>query len=74
MVRVGTLLTLQALTKGRLIDQLVVFGMLVNHRSGITLPMKYHVNFKDDSCKFLIGDEMNLANAFIAIVQMMHSY
>ena len=73
MVRVGSLLTQDALMRGSIIDKIVVFGLLTNYKTGFAVVMKYYVNFlKGETC-FYVGEEMNAVRGFIAIIQTMDS-
>ena len=69
MVRVGSLLAYDALTRGKLIDKVVVYGLLTNYTTKLATVFKYYINFTNDESVFLIGQEMNAVKAFVGIVQ-----
>ena len=59
LVRVGTLLANDALMRGRLVEKLVVYGLLINYKTKLAIIMKYYVNFNRDESVFLIGEDVN---------------
>ena len=71
MVRVGTHLIHGALMRGKIIDKLVVYGLLTEYTSGLAYVMKYYVNFYTDECIFFVGEEIKAVRGLVGIIQAM---
>ena len=74
LVRVGTLLANDALMRGRLVEKLVVYGLLINYKTKLAIIMKYYVNFNRNESIFLIGEEVNATKAFTSVLEKMNSF
>ena len=70
-VRVGSLLTHDALVRGIIVDKLVVFGLLTNYASKTSIVTKYYVDFVKDESIIYIGEEINTVKAFVGVVEAM---
>ena len=71
MVRVGSLLACGALFRGKIIDKIVVYGLLVDYESSSAVIFKYHVNFLTDETTFSVGKEINAVRGLASIVKTM---
>ena len=71
MVRVGSLLIQDALSRGRIIDMIDVYGLLVVHGEKQGIPTKYYVDFKNNTCEFYIGELMDIPVAMLHIVHIL---
>ena len=60
MIRIGSLLAVNALARGKIIDKIMVYGLLLDYKNILGLVIKYYVNFNTDESVFFIGDEINL--------------
>lgn len=58
MIRIGSLLAVNPLAWGRIIDKIMVYGLLLDY-----------YNFITDESVFFIGDEINAVKGFIGIVR-----
>ena len=74
MVRLGCLLTCNALVRGRVIDIVQIFGLLVVHGKDLGILTKYHVNFAKEESMLYIGEETNAKMAFISIVYHLNNF
>jgi len=74
LVRVGTLLANNTLMRGRLVEKLIVYGLLINYNTKLAIIMKYYVNFNRDESVFLIGEEVSAAKAFTSVLKKMDSF
>ena len=74
LVRVGTLLANNTLMRGRLVEKLIVYGLLINYNTKLAIIMKYYVNFNRDESVFLIGEEVNATKAFTSVLKKMDSF
>ena len=74
MIRVGSLLTQDALVRGIIIDKIVVFGLLTNYETGLAIVMKYFVDFLKEETAFYVGEEINAVRAFIGIIRTIDNY
>ena len=52
MIRVGSLLAVNALAGGKIIDKIVVYGLLLDYKRSLGLVTKYYVNFNTDESVF----------------------
>ena len=74
LVRVGTLLANDTLMRGRLVEKLIVYGLLINYKTKLAIIMKYYVNFDRDESVFLIGEEVSATKAFISVLKKIDSF
>lgn len=74
MVRLGCLLTYNALVRGRIIDVVQIFGLLVIHGKDLGILTKYHVDFVEDESILYIGEETNAKMAFISIIHQLNNF
>ena len=72
LVRVGTHLAYNCLTMGKIIDKIVVYGLLTDYTTGLAHVMKYDVNFSTDESHFFVGGEMDAVKGLVRIVQAMN--
>ena len=70
-VRVGSLLTHDALVRGIIMDKLVVFGLLTNYASKTSIVTKYYVDFVKGESIIYVGEEINTVKAFVGVVEAM---
>lgn len=76
MVWVSTLLACNALItviSGRIVDKIIVYGLLVNYKTGVAVITKYYVNFITDETIYFVGNEINAVRGFISIVHTMRT-
>ena len=59
LIRVGSTLTINALRRGKIIDKIVVYGLLVNYKTQLGLLVKYYADLTANENIFFIGDEVN---------------
>ena len=69
MSRVGSMLAVSALKRGKIIDKIVVYGLLLDYKNTMGLVIKYCVNFNTDESVFFVGEEVNAVKGFVAIVR-----
>lgn len=69
LIRIGSLLTVNALRRGKVIDKVVVYGLLVNYERRLGVIMKYYANLTGDKTIFFIGDEMDAVKGMVGIVR-----
>ena len=55
MIRVGSLLTHNALVRGTIIDKIVVFGLITSYETGLAVVTKYYVDFLKEETVFYVG-------------------
>ena len=72
LVRVGTQLAYDCLIMGKIIDKILVYGLLTNYNTGLAHVMKYDVNFSTDESHFFVGGEMDAIKGLVGIVQAMN--
>lgn len=71
MVRVGTLLACSALVRGKIVEKIVVYGLLVDYKTSLAIITKYYVNFLADETTFFVGEEVSAVKGLVSIVQTM---
>ena len=71
MVRIGSLLAQDALSRGQIINTIDIYGLLIVHGEKKGIPTKYYVNFKKNTCKFYIGELMDISVAMVHIAHIL---
>ena len=69
MMGIGSLLATNALMRGKIIDKMMVYGLLLDYKNMTGTVVKYYVNFNSDESIFFIGEEINAVKGFIGIVR-----
>lgn len=72
LVRVGSLLVYNSLIRGRLVDKVVVYGLLANYNTGYAYITKYYVDFTKNTSVIYVGDETDAIKGFVGIVRAMN--
>jgi len=71
MVRVGGFLTNNAVSKGKLIDEINIYGLLVSHTNPYCLPLLYHTNCQTGSTQIMKGDAILFKNALPLVLTLL---
>ena len=58
MLRVAGFLMEKALGKGKVVEEIIVFGLLISHGSPYCIPLKYHAHCISGEVSIMKGDEM----------------
>ena len=68
MVRVANDLLVNALKRGKLIENIVIYGLAVFHKNKQCLPMRYTCDLKKNYSRFEVGELCNFFNTFSRVV------
>lgn len=68
MVRVSNNLLIDALRSGKIVDSITVYGLLVSYNKDYTFPLKYFVDFTNNSYKMEVGKRGFFHKAFSVVV------
>lgn len=71
MVKVGATLSYEALTRGVVIDKVVVYGLLTNYSTEQAYPMRYTIDFNKEASNIVVGNEINAVKAFVGVLQLL---
>ena len=63
------MLAVSALKRGKIIDKIVVYDLLLDYKNTMGLVIKCCVNFNTDESVFFVGEEVNAVKGFVAIVR-----
>lgn len=59
MVRVSSQLVYDAMTRANIIDEVVIYGLLTNYKTGTAIVMKYNIDFVKAQSSFFAGEEVD---------------
>ena len=68
MVRVANDILVHALKRGKLIENIVIYGLAVFHKNKQCLPMRYTCDLKKNCILFEVGELCNFFNTFSRVV------
>ena len=68
MVRVSNNMVIDALERGKIVDTVTVYGLLVAHDKGYTVPLKYFVDFGTNMYKIEVGENDSFGRVFSLVV------
>lgn len=73
MVWVSSMLAINSLRRGKIVNKIVVYRLLVDYKTGLGLVVKYYVDLDLDQTMLFIGDEINAVKGFIGIMRVLRS-
>ena len=59
MVKVSNDLLINVLSRGNVVDSVIVFGMLVSHNTENCIPARYSCDFKANKCSMEFGKSVS---------------
>ena len=66
--RVTSNLLIDSLKRGKVVDAITIYGLLVSYNKEKAIPLKYFANFKDNSYKLCVGEKEHFHKVFSYIV------
>lgn len=68
MVQVSNNMVIDALERGKIVDTVTVYGLLVAHDKDYTVPLKYFVDFGTNMYKMEVGENDSFGKVFSLVV------
>ena len=67
MIRVASNLIVNALTTGKIVQTVKIYGMLVSYNKAKCVPLKYYIDFEKNATEILIGESESFSDIFITL-------
>ena len=71
MVRVAGFLLKKALSKGKIIEKINIYGLLISHENIFSVPLRYYIDLSIKSTIFMKGEEIDRNEALAQIMTIL---